>query len=79
MTALFGEGENVAVFGRFMYRSISLSKAVTSPFSIHATVRNGKIVYLQFMEDPFATTRTFSRKGTWTAEIALNRPEFVVQ
>jgi ketosteroid isomerase-like protein len=78
VTALFGEGENVAVFGRFTYRSVSLSKAVTSPFSIHAKVRNGKIVYFQFMEDTFATARTFSQKGTWTIKIAPNRPEFEV-
>ncbi|GFE72351.1 hypothetical protein CFPU101_49610 [Chroococcus sp. FPU101] len=78
VTALFGEGENVAVFGRFTYRSVSLSKAVTSPFSIHAKVRNGKIVYFQFMEDTFATARTFSQKGTWTIKIAPNQPEFEV-
>ncbi|WP_459556734.1 nuclear transport factor 2 family protein [Lacunimicrobium album] len=44
VTTLFGEGENVAVFGRFTYRSNSLSKTVTSPFSIHAKVRNGTIM-----------------------------------
>ncbi|MBW4641408.1 MAG: nuclear transport factor 2 family protein [Gloeocapsa sp. UFS-A4-WI-NPMV-4B04] len=72
VTALFGEGENVAVFGRFTYCSVSLSKAVASPFSIHAKVRNGKIVYFQFMEDTFATARTFSQKGTWTGQTHLN-------
>jgi uncharacterized protein len=78
VTDLFSEGENVAVFGRFTYRSVSLGKAVTSPFSIHAKVRNGKIVYLQFMEDTFATARTFSQKGTWTVQIERNGPEFQV-
>jgi hypothetical protein len=78
VTDLFGEGENVAVFGRFTYRSVSLGKAVTSPFSIHAKVRDGKIVYFQFMEDTFATARTFSQKGTWTVKIDPNGPEFEV-
>jgi len=36
VTELFGAGENVAVFGSFRYRSVSLGKVVTSPFSIHA-------------------------------------------
>lgn len=77
-TTLFGDGENVAVFGGFTYRSNSLGKTVTSPFSIHAKVRSGKIVYFQFMEDTFATARSFSRKGTWTIEVGGNRPEFEV-
>ena len=55
-----------------------LSQEVRSPFSIHAKVRNGKIVYFQFMEDTFATARTFSQKGTWTIRIAPNQPEFEV-
>ncbi len=78
VSALFGEGENVAVFGSFTYRSVSLGKAVTSPFSIHAKVLNGKIVYFQFMEDTFATARSFSQEGTWTIEIDPNLPAFEV-
>lgn len=61
---------------KFTYRLVSLSKAVTSPFSLHAKVSNGKIVYFQFMEDTFATARTFSQKGTWTIKVSPNRPEF---
>jgi len=66
--------EDFAVFGRFTYRSVSLGKAVTSPFSIHAKVRDGKIVYFQFMEDTFATARTFSQKGIWTVKTDPNGP-----
>ena len=29
-------------------------------------VRNGKIVYFQFMEDTFTTARSFSPSGKWT-------------
>jgi hypothetical protein len=32
---MFASGENVAVFGDFRYRSKSLDKVVSSPFSIH--------------------------------------------
>ena len=75
---LFGTDENVAVFGTFTYKSNTLGKVATSPFSILAKVRNGKIVYFQFMEDTFATARTFSQKGTWTVQIERNGPEFQV-
>jgi uncharacterized protein len=63
---MFGDGENVAVFGTFTYRSRTLSKSVTSPFSILAKVTDGKIIYLQFLEDTFATAGTFRSGGRWT-------------
>ncbi len=63
---LFGAGEDVAVFGSMTYRSISLGKVFRSPFAIHAKVRNGKIVFFQFMEDTFASSRSFSSGGKWT-------------
>ncbi len=49
--------------------------AMRSPFSIHAKVRDGKIVYFQFVEDTFATARAFSSAGTWTIKTDPNRPE----
>ena len=63
--ALFGEGENVAVFGRFTYTSSKLKKTVTSPFSIFCKVRDGKVAYMQFMEDTFATSASFRSGGSW--------------
>lgn len=63
---IFGDGEQVAVFGRFTYRSISLGRATTSPFAIYARVREGKIVDWVFLENTFATARTFRSGGTWT-------------
>jgi ketosteroid isomerase-like protein len=69
VTDLFGAGENVAVFGAFTYRSVSVGKSFRSPFSIHAKVKNGKIVYFQFMEDTFLSARSFSTGGKWTIKI----------
>ena len=46
---------NVAVFGRFTYKSKTLQKAITSPFSIFAKVRDGQIVYMHYCG--------FARKG----------------
>ena len=63
---LFGQDENVAVFGRFTYRSATLGKAVTSPFAILAKVQEGQITFMQFMEDTFATASTFRSGGVAT-------------
>ena len=38
VTDKFASGEDVAVFGRFTYRSVATGHAITSPFSIHAKV-----------------------------------------
>jgi len=49
--SLFAEKGNVAVFGRFTYKSRNLEKEATSPFSVWARVNDdGKITYMQFME-----------------------------
>ena len=63
---LFGEGENVAVFGRFTYRSVTLGKAVASPFAILAKVHDGQVTFMQFMEDTFATAASFRSSGACT-------------
>ncbi len=56
-------GDKVAVFGRFTYRSVTLGKAVTSPFAILARVADEQVVYMQFMEDTFGTAATFRSGG----------------
>ncbi len=61
---LFGVDENVAVFGRFTYKSTTQGKTVESPFSILSRVHDGKIVYFQFMEDTFATAASFKSGGS---------------
>ena len=63
--AVFGEDEHVAVFGRFTYTSTKLHRTVTTPFAIYCKVRDGKVTYMQFMEDTFATASSFRSGGTW--------------
>ena len=63
---LFGSGEQVAVFGRFTYRSTTLDRAATSPFAIFAEVRDSQIRHMRFLEDTFATAQTFRTGGTAT-------------
>ncbi|MBW4592524.1 MAG: nuclear transport factor 2 family protein [Brasilonema angustatum HA4187-MV1] len=62
---IFGEGENVAVFGSFTVHSVKLDKTFISPFSVLAKVKNGLVTYMQYMEDTFGTGSTFRSSGTW--------------
>jgi ketosteroid isomerase-like protein len=78
ITDLFNAGEDVAVFGAFTFRAITTGKTIHSPFSIHAKVREGLIVYFQFLEDTFGSARTFSPSGTWTIKNDPSGPEFEV-
>ena len=75
---LFGSAEDVAVLGSFTYRSVSLGQAVRSPFSIHAKVKDGKIAFFQFMEDTFATARSFRSNGAWAIQTQPDGPTFEV-
>ena len=42
------------MFGSFIYRGRESGKEITSPFSILAKVKDGKITYVQSLEDTFA-------------------------
>lgn len=63
---IFGEGENVAAFGSFTVHSVNLDKTFVSPFSVLAQVKDGLVIYMQYMEDTFGTGSTFRSSGTWT-------------
>jgi ketosteroid isomerase-like protein len=54
-------GDNVAMFGSFTYRGRESGKEITSPFSLLAKLRDGKIQYIQFLEDTFGTSGTVGR------------------
>ena len=61
---LFGAGDDVAVFGRFTYRSRSLGQVSVSPFSIWCKVNEDcKVTYMQFMEDTLGSTNSFKKGG----------------
>ena len=78
VTTMFASDENVAVFGDFRYKSKSLGKVVTSPFSIHVRVVDGKVTYLQFLEDSYATAASFRVDGSWTVQPELDAEPFKV-
>lgn len=73
---------NVAVFGRFTYRSSVLGKKYESPFSVWCVIDmrlgeegegnlegKGRLVSMQFMEDTFGTGATFEKEGRKTYEV----------
>lgn len=70
--------EDVAIFGSFTYRSVEVGHVFTSPFSIHAKVRDGKMVYFQFLEDTYASARSFRQSGSWTVKTTKATPSFEV-
>jgi hypothetical protein len=75
---MLASDENVAVFGEFRYRSNSLRKVVSSPFSILVKVVDGKVTYLQFLEDSYATAASFRKDGSWTVQTEADAESFEV-
>jgi ketosteroid isomerase-like protein len=55
------QGDRVAFFGSFTYRARNTGKEVTSLFSLYAKVTDGKVSYVQFMEDTFATSASVTK------------------
>jgi len=78
VTAMFASDENVAVFGDFRYKSNSLGKVVSSPFSILVMVVEGKVTYLQFLEDSYATASSFRKDGSWVVQTEPGAEPFQV-
>ena len=68
VTTMFASGENVAVFGHFRYKSHSLGKVVSSPFSILVKVVEGMVTYVQYLEDSYATAASFRQDGSWIVQ-----------
>jgi uncharacterized protein len=78
VTTMFAFEENVAVFGNFRYKSKSIGKVVASPFAILVKVVDGRVTYLQFLEDTYATASSFRKDGTWTVQTKADSAPFKV-
>ncbi|WP_259065823.1 nuclear transport factor 2 family protein [Mucilaginibacter sp. X4EP1] len=63
---IFGSDDRVAVFGTFKYRSKVQGQIVDSPFAILSKAKDGKVNFIQFMEDTFATSASFKVSGSAT-------------
>ena len=57
--------QSVALFGSFTYKTRTLGKEITSPFSLLAKLTGDKISYIQFLEDTFGTASSFRAAGEW--------------
>jgi len=55
------QGEKVALFGSFTYRGRESGQEITSLFSLLAKVRDGRIYFVQFLEDTFGASGTLGR------------------
>ena len=55
------QGAKVAMLGSFTYRARESGQEITSLFSLFAKVRDGRIYYVQFLEDTFGTSGTLGR------------------
>ena len=60
------------------HRSNSLGKVVSSPFSILVKVIDGKVTYLQFLEDSAATAASFRTDGSCTVQTEPGAEPFQV-
>jgi uncharacterized protein len=71
----FENEDGAAIFGIFTYTSNTLRKTVTSPFAVLARGERGKLSYVQFMEDTFATVRSFREGGKYHIKANPNGSE----
>ena len=55
------QGDKVAMFGSFTYRGRQSGQEITSPFALLAKVKDGRIHFVQFLEDTFGTSGTLGR------------------
>jgi len=67
--------DKAAIFGSLTLRSTTLGKVATSPFAILAKVRDGQVIFMQFLENTFATTGTFRTGGKATFHSNPDGPE----
>jgi uncharacterized protein len=64
VTDTIEQGNRVAFFGSFTYKSNATGKEITSPFSLFARFEGDKVAYLQFLEDSYGTAGSFKTGGT---------------
>lgn len=63
VTDAIEQGERVAFFGSFTYKSTVTGKEITSPFALLARFEGDKVAYVQFLEDSYGTAGSFKTGG----------------
>jgi len=57
------QGNRVAFFGSFTYKSNVTGREITSPFGLFARFEGDKVSYMQFLEDTYGTAGSFKTGG----------------
>jgi ketosteroid isomerase-like protein len=64
VTDTIEQGDRVALFGSFTYKSNTTGNEITSPFGLLARFESGKVAYVQFLEDSYGTAGSFKTGGS---------------
>src|SRR5689334_17325988 len=63
VTDTIEQGNRVAFFGSFTYKSNVTGREITSPYALLARFDGDKVAYLQFFEDTYGTAGSFKTGG----------------
>jgi ketosteroid isomerase-like protein len=63
VTDTIEQGDRVAFFGSFTYKSNTTGKEITSPFGLLARFEGDRVAYLEFLEDSYGTAGSFKTGG----------------
>ena len=63
VTDTIEQGNRVAFFGSFTYKSNVTGREITSPFALLARFEGDKVAYIQFLEDSYGTAGSFKTGG----------------
>ena len=63
VTDAMEQGDRVAMFGSFTYKSNVTGREITSPYALLVRFEGDKVAYLQFLEDSYGTAGSFKTKG----------------
>lgn len=69
------EENDVAAFGRFVYETKVLKQRTHSPLALWAKVQDGKIHFIQSLEDTYNTAASFRRRGVWSVSTVNGESE----
>jgi uncharacterized protein len=64
VTDTIEQGNRVAFFGSFAYKSNVTGREITSPFGLLARFEGDKVAYVQFLEDSYGTAGSFKTGGS---------------
>ncbi|MDJ0527225.1 MAG: calcium-binding protein [Microcystis sp. M53600_WE12] len=61
-------GDDIGVFGRFIFRNATSGQISDTPFAYHIQLKDNKIHFIHFFEDSYSYTNGTRQGGTWTQD-----------